>query len=303
MPSIPRHNTPLPNEQSRNPRSITPSRSDTADRIRLRGPDAFLDHDPNYEVSQLSPQIPHLVFDSSHLLRPRSLDSQSHSLSRRQNVLPGLPATYAGVNSGPAAGTIVGIVLGVVLGYLLIFWLIVTIIGSRNQTANYIEGDDTEIVVRRDHHSSRRSKRSHRSRRAKTEVSETSERPPPPEPRVRREPSRQRTERIIVQETRREQSRPPPPMSPRSDHQGSIDIDINIDRRSRAQSERRVEGDNVVEVIEEESATASESVSTPDPQPKRKSRTSGVRHVDPNQYAGGNYPRYDISPARSRSRR
>lgn len=89
-------------------------------------------------------------------------------------------------------------------------------------------------------------------------------------------------------------------MSPRSDHRESIDIDINVDRRSRAQSERRVEGDNVVEVIEEEDATTE---STPDPQPKRKSRTSGVRHVDPNQYAGGSYPRYEISPPRSRSRR
>jgi hypothetical protein len=46
--------------------------------------------------------------------------------------------------------------------------------------------------------------------------------------------------------------------------------------------ERRVEGDDVVEVIEEHSSVGA---------PRRKSRrNSGYRSVDPEFYAGGGYP-------------
>ena len=62
--------------------------------------------------------------------------------------------------------------------------------------------------------------------------------------------------------------------------------------------ERRVEGDDVVEVIEEHSELSSE--------PKRKSKRSGYRTVDPNAYAGGDYPQrsvYDDGRRRSSGRR
>lgn len=50
--------------------------------------------------------------------------------------------------------------------------------------------------------------------------------------------------------------------------------------------ERRVDGDDVVEVIEEHS----------DIPPRRKStrRGSGYRSVDPNLYAGGDYPQRNV---------
>lgn len=76
-----------------------------------------------------------------------------------------------------------------------------------------------------------------------------------------------RTERIV-----RDSSRAPPPM-PRSS--------FVVDDRA----ERRVEGDDVVEVIEEHSSVA----------PRRKTRrSSGYRSVEPDLYAGGNYPQRPV---------
>lgn len=78
-----------------------------------------------------------------------------------------------------------------------------------------------------------------------------------------------RTDRVIRQErVVRDTSRAPP--------RSSFIVD------ERPPVERRVDGDDVVEVIEEHSSVA----------PRRKSRrnSSGYRSVDPILYAGGNYP-------------
>lgn len=82
-----------------------------------------------------------------------------------------------------------------------------------------------------------------------------------------------RPERVIRQERIvRDGSRAPPAM-PRS----SFVVD------DRPPMERRVDGDDMVEVIEEHSSVG----------PKRKSRKAsggGYRSVAPELYAGGNYP-------------
>ena len=71
---------------------------------------------------------------------------------------------------------------------------------------------------------------------------------------------------------------PPPPAEPiRSPEREIHEVEV--------EEERRVDGDDVVEVIEEQ------SVSTAEP-PRRKK--SGYRTVDPNQYGGGNYPQREI---------
>ena len=111
---------------------------------------------------------------------------------------------------------------------------------------------DEEVIVRRE-----RSPRSRRSRR-----SEMTSRSPRPERVIRQE-------RII-----REVSRPPPVARPGY-----------VIPEERSYVERRVEGDDIVEVIEEGSSIA----------PRRKSRRgSGYRSVDPSLYAGGNYPQISV---------
>ena len=100
---------------------------------------------------------------------------------------------------------------------------------------------------------------------------------------------------MIVEETRRtERSQPPPvppPMSP----------EMHRERESTyfEETERRVAGDDVVEVIEEHSSVSGPSA--PSEPPKRKK--SGYRTVDPNEYAGGNYPQHEVSKEKRRSKR
>lgn len=56
---------------------------------------------------------------------------------------------------------------------------------------------------------------------------------------------------------------------------------------------RRVDGDDIVEVIEEGSSIV--DVQSPPPRRDRRRRNSGgYRSVDPNQYAGGDYPQRSV---------
>ena len=77
----------------------------------------------------------------------------------------------------------------------------------------------------------------------------------------------------------------PPPMSPEIERERESTY---IEERER---ERRVEGDDVVEVIEEHSESTDH--------PKRK-KSSGYRPVDPNAYAGGNYEQREVDRRRRR---
>lgn len=200
-----------------------------------------------------STELPHVLAKIQSLARyilPRgsatNQAAQSHSLQARQGTVA-IPTVYAGLNAGPSPGVVVGATLGAVAGFLLLVWLFSTLRNSRGGVV------DEEVIVRRE-----RSPRSRRSRRSEMRS-------------VSRSP---RQERVIRQERIvRETSRAPPPQVQRNT--------FIVDDRP----ERRVEGDDVVEVIEEHSSVA----------PRRKNRrSSGYRSVDPNLYAGGDYPQRSV---------
>jgi len=69
-------------------------------------------------LANLSPPPTLFVF-----LKPAS------SLSRRQNLILSIPATYGDLNAGPSPGTVVGIVFGTVGGIILILLLVYSIFG------------------------------------------------------------------------------------------------------------------------------------------------------------------------------
>ncbi|KAF2102338.1 hypothetical protein NA57DRAFT_73770 [Rhizodiscina lignyota] len=225
--------------------------------------------------------LPREILAHLEHLSPRDAPAESlpsHTLSavKRQYTTVAIPATYQGLNAGPAPGTVVGIVLGSVAGFVLVIWLLWTL-------ANYggrggVTAESIQVVregrSRSPHSHSRRSRRSHH--RTVTEVRERSRSPLPPP----------RNETIIVEERRSA----PPPME--------RETSIVEERRT----EPRVEGDDIVEVIEEGSLSVS-----PGPPPRRdgsrRSRRSGFRQVDPNQFGGGDYPQQRIRRDRSLSSR
>ncbi|KAL2358488.1 hypothetical protein BJ546DRAFT_812154, partial [Cryomyces antarcticus] len=148
-----------------------------------------------------------------------------------------IPTVYQGLSTDPQPGTVIGIVLGSVAGFILIVGLFYSLANSNNGR-NTISADE-DIVVRRGATRSR-SPKSRKSRRSDREIS--------------RSPRR---ERVIVEERIREVSRAPPPMMSMPPRARSIVVE-----------DRRVSGDDIVEVIEEHSDIA----------PRRKSRrSSGYR--------------------------
>jgi hypothetical protein len=197
------------------------------------------------------------IRNAANKLLPR----RTATLQPRQNIIA-IPTVYQGLDSGPSPGAVVGIVLGSVFGFLLLIWLLWVLSNGTSfiRTTN-VEEEDVYV--------SRRRSRSPRSRRSSRRTEMVSRSPARRERVVRqerivrdipapREPSRMR-ETIIVDG--------PPPV------------------------ERRVEGDDIVEVIEEHSSISGA------PPPRRKSggrRSSGYRSVDPNSFAGGDYPFHDM---------
>jgi hypothetical protein len=205
-----------------------------------------------------------------------TLASTLHSLSKRtlSNLHPrqnrpeiAIPTVYAGLNAGPAPGTVVGIVLGSVVGFVLIVWLLFFL--SQNSRAS-IEGESVYIERRRSRSPRSRSSRHTRSRRS--EIREVSRSP--------------RRERVVVEERRREVSAAPPP------------VIVREERRE----ERRVEGDDVIEVMEETSDVTPEIQSTPRRKSSGARRSSGYRSVDPNQYGGGGYEQREVYGSRGSRR-
>ncbi|OMP81441.1 hypothetical protein BK809_0002434 [Diplodia seriata] len=160
---------------------------------------------------------------------PLPAGSHSHLIPRQAYDSSGgyIPLSYQGLNSGPAPGAVVGIVLGSVAGFLLIAWLLLTVanLGGRNAIAG-----EEEIVVRERPPRSPRSRRSRRTSRHEHEIREISRSPRP---------------HIIVEE-RRTSGPPPPPPQPRP-RSRSVLVE------ERISAERRVDGDDIVEVIEEHS--------------------------------------------------
>ncbi|KAK3699317.1 hypothetical protein LTR37_016469 [Vermiconidia calcicola] len=180
---------------------------------------------------------------------------------------------YEGLNAGPAPGAVVGITLGSIAGFLFLMWLLWTLTNSTSFIRTS-ELNEEDVVVRRRSRSPR-SRRSHRST-YNAEMRHTSP----------------RRERVIRQE-RIVRDVPPP----RNDHSRVRETVIMEER-----PERRVEGDDIVEVIEEHSSIGGA------PPPRRKGRRSsggyrsvnpdfvpgGYRSVDPERFAGGDYTQQPV---------
>lgn len=182
-----------------------------------------------------------------------------------------IPTSYQ--IQGPTPGTVVGIVLGSVGGFLLLIVLLWALTnGNVFGSDASIEGEE-EVVVRRG------SRSSHRRSRRSTSIREVRQ--------VSRSP---RPSRVIVDE-RIVRDAPPPPRP-------SSFVEERIVRETVREPERRVEGDDIVEVTEEHSDIRSPvsppRVSRRESDRRRSRRSSGYRSVDPNQYAGGNYPQHPI---------
>lgn len=222
--------------------------------------------------SSVAPAIPSLS--------KRSPDAASAAILRpRQQPEIAIPTVYNGLNAGPAPGAVVGIVLGSVVGFILIVWLLFFL--SQNQRAS-IEGESVYIEQRRRSRSPRsRSSRHTRSRRTReSEVREVSRSPRP--------------ERVVVEERRtREVEREPPVVVRETVREPPVIV------REERREERRVEGDDIIEVMEEQSDV------TPEPTPRRKSsnrRSTGYRSVDPNQFGGGDYGQREVYGSRGSRR-
>lgn len=167
------------------------------------------------------------------------LERIPHTLRKRQSggVLA-IPTQYQGIDAGPAPGAVAGIVLGSIAGFLLLIWILwIASSGSGFIRSSRLTEED--VVVRR-RSRSRGTRRSH----ARTEM--TSRSP--------------RRERVIRQE-RIVRGSVPPPRQPSRIRETVLVDDM------RGPPERRVDGDDIVEVIEEHSSIGV-------PEPRRKSRRS-----------------------------
>jgi hypothetical protein len=199
------------------------------------------------------------------------------TLARRQIAI--IPSSYPGYPSeGPAPGAVAGITLGAVAGFLLLIILIYYITNGGGGSSSLVADD--EIVVRRSrtHSPPRRSRKSqsHRSSRQEVRTIVRSRSP--------------RAQRITVEERTTIIPGPPPPR-PISVDERIVEERIVEERRPS----RRVDGDDIVEVIEEEGSSI---IEVEPPRRDRRRRSSGYRSVDPNQYGGGDYPQRPIRTRR-----
>ena len=198
-------------------------------------------------VAQSLSSTPRHVWRRVASLLPRQSDSYGC-----QNGY--IAACYQGINAGPTAGAIVGIVLGSIAGFLFILWLLwILSNGTTFIRTSTLQEDD--VVISRRRSRSPRSRRSHRST-YQSEMRHTSP----------------RRERVIRQE--RIVRDVPPPRAESSRVRETIIVE-------ESRPERRVDGDDIIEVVEEHSSVDA-------PPPRRKSRrSSGYRSVDPAPDAGG----------------
>jgi len=211
---------------------------------------------PLSSVADLLPRVAALTSGAAQRLSkriPHALPSIPHmpDIARRQNGGTAVIPTVYKVD-GPQPGAVAGIVLGSVAGFILIILLLFFLSG--NTPSWTITGENQEIaVVRREDPgpSSRGNRRSRRSSRS--ERIEIRERSP-------------RTRTTIVEESGRGGRRAPSMVSER--------IVADSRRGSRGPPPiRRVDGDDVIEVIEEGS-----SIVDPPPRRDRRRRSSGYRY-------------------------
>ncbi|KAM0719045.1 hypothetical protein Q7P37_004950 [Cladosporium fusiforme] len=199
---------------------------------------------------------------------------------RQQSGIVPIPTVYQGLDSGPAPGAVVGIVLGSVLGFIFLIWLLWILSNGTTFIRSNQDEEDEVVVSRRRQHDRRRSRR--------TEMSQTHRSSP-------------RRDRVYRQE-RITRDFPPPTRSP-----GTSRVRESVIIDEGRPSERRVDGDDIVEVIEEHSSVGGGAP------PRRKSKRAssgyrsvisgapptpqppgGYRPIDPNLYAGGYYPQTGV---------
>jgi len=224
----------------------------------------------------------------SDLFRRAFATPSSSALAARQTI-GFIPTSYQ--IEGPAPGTVVGIVLGSVGGFLLLFVLLWALTSGAVFSSESSISAEEEVVVRRRGPPSRSSHR--RSRRASSirEVRQMSRSPARPSRVIVEE----RTERV------REAAPPPPPPPAGFPRPGSVIVEERREsfrdeerRESFRDEDRRVDGDNIVEVTEERSDVLSPPRRRDSDRRRSVRRSSGYRSVDPNAYAGGNYPQRHI---------
>lgn len=216
------------------------------------------------------PVLPHLYRRAAAAEDTRILDSRqlSEVVRRAAHIFPtptrrelpsivkrnsGDPACTLGYIpgcyqfGGATPGAVVGITLGAIAGFLLVMWLLWVLSNGTTfiQTSNLQEED---VVVSHSHRHRSRSPRTHRSHRSTYQAEMRHSSP--------------RRERVVRQE-RIVRDVPPP-------REASRVRETVIVEESRP--ERRVDGDDIVEVIEEHSSIGDA------PPPRRKSRrSSGYR--------------------------
>ncbi|CAK4005442.1 glucose and ribitol dehydrogenase homolog 2-like [Lecanosticta acicola] len=182
----------------------------------------------------------HTLSDTSH----RILKRIPHLLQSRQSDgrIIAIPTQYQGIDSGPAPGAVAGIILGSVAGFLLLLWILwILSSGSGFIRSTTLQED---VVVRRRSRSRGTTRRSHRTEMAS------------------RSPRRER----VIRQERIVRDNVPPPREP-----SRIRETVLVDEMRAPPTERRVEGDDIVEVIEEHS-----SIGAP-PRRKNTRRSSGYR--------------------------
>ncbi|KAI6797700.1 hypothetical protein KC332_g14217 [Hortaea werneckii] len=179
-------------------------------------------------------------------LLPRII-SRIHPRQDANGNIIAIPTVYKGLNSGLSPGAVVGIVLGSVAGFLLILWLLWTLSngGGFIRSSRYEEDD----------YYSRRSRSPRRRRR--TEMRS-------------RSPARRERDRIIRQERiiRDSQAQRQP---------SRMRETVIVDDLPRP--ERRVDGDDIVEVIEEHSSNGAP------PRRGKGRRGSGYRRGAPGNFS------------------
>ncbi|KAK4614165.1 hypothetical protein CLAFUW4_08941 [Fulvia fulva] len=205
-------------------------------------------HDPTFETDTRAFDLRQLrraadiVGQALSHTAPSLLTRVPHTLTKRQSggVLA-IPTQYQGINAGPAPGAVVGIVLGSIAGFLLLIWILWVATNSGSGFIRSSRLTEEDVVVRR-RSRSRGTRRSH----ARTEMTS-------------RSPRRAR----VIRQERIVRDSVPPPRQPSRIRETVLVDDM------RGPPERRVDGDDIVEVIEENSSIGL-------PEPRRKNRRSSA---------------------------
>ncbi|CDM34782.1 hypothetical protein DTO013E5_3304 [Penicillium roqueforti] len=173
------------------------------------------------------------------------------SLQKRYTTIS-IPSTYGRLQTSPAAGTVVGIILGSVAGFVLLMYVLFLAVNPGGIARGGVAAPTSSSIS----------------------MSMSMDEEEVVEVRKRRGSSAGRRRRDIIEVEEREGFRDSYRRRPTSRH------DRVVVEESLATS---TTGEDVIEVEEEESSVPSDI----SPRPPRRSRRSGIRHVDPMAYGGG----------------